>query len=292
MPGTSHRRSIALKRRAFVRAASSPIRVPRPCHTGHAWQRSGILAGRRRRSLAWHAVGSGAKVADLAARLGWSVPRNTSPHWELPKTAEPLLTQKDATRKILDGWLPAPKDALTRADMVRLLDASWLADERLFCAIVPLREDAVKRWRLDATRIAVALVQYRLDQGRLPGPAILIPQYFPQGLPVDPITGQAYRCRLSRPAEADNGSLRAVSIKPTSSCRCRCGPSEINVNNKAQTKQTRHLELGRGINDADRMSRLVARRSAGNFLMERKKCDRPRFAFRQKTKSRFCHNIP
>ncbi len=128
-----------------------------------------------------------------------------TPHWELPASTEDLHTRKDATRKILHAWLPAaagPGSSISRADVAGLLDASWLADERLFCAVAPLREAATRaQWRVDGTRLAVALSLYRLEQGN-PAPALraLVPKYLPMGLPADPYTGQWFHYR-SQPGE-------------------------------------------------------------------------------------------
>src|SRR5439155_13615126 len=90
-----------------------------------------------------------------------------TPHWELPETADELLSDKAATRRIMQGWLPAADGRVSRAQTARLLDASWLADERLFCSIAALRSAATRaRWRVDARRQAVALALYRIDVGQ------------------------------------------------------------------------------------------------------------------------------
>ncbi len=125
-----------------------------------------------------------------------------TPHWQLPEVADDPQTKKDATRKILHGWLPAaegPGAAVTHAQMVRLVDASWLSDERLICSVARLRERATRaRCRVDATRLAITLGLYRLDAGK-PAQDLqdLVPKYLPAGLPTDPYSGQSFRYRIA-----------------------------------------------------------------------------------------------
>jgi hypothetical protein len=88
---------------------------------------------------------------------------------------------------------------MTRADVAHLVDASWLADETLFCAVAPLRSAATRAsWRVDATRQAIALSLYRLDEGK-PAQDLkdLVPKYLPDGLPPDPYSGQPYHYRIA-----------------------------------------------------------------------------------------------
>jgi hypothetical protein len=125
-----------------------------------------------------------------------------TPHWQLPAVAEDPRTKKDTTRKILHGWLPAaegPGAAVTHAQMVRLVDASWLSDERLFCSVARLCEAATRaRCRVDATRLAVTLGLYRLDEGKTAQDLQdLVPKYLPAGLPTDPYCGQSFRYRIA-----------------------------------------------------------------------------------------------
>ncbi len=119
-----------------------------------------------------------------------------TPHWQLSPTSEVLDAHKSATRKILHAWLPA-ESGLRRADLARIVDASWLADERLFLDVTPLRAAAIRaRWRMDATRQAIALSLYQIEQGRPAGNLQdLVPQYLPTGLPIDPYSGQFFRYR-------------------------------------------------------------------------------------------------
>jgi hypothetical protein len=134
-----------------------------------------------------------------------------TPHWQLPIQREGFLTQKSATRKVLDGWLPAaqgPGAGLTHADMVRLVDASWLSDERLFCPVQPLREAATRaRWRVDSTRLVVALSLYRTENGKSAQELRdLVPKYFPAGVPADPYSGQPFRYGVAPENQRQNGN--------------------------------------------------------------------------------------
>jgi hypothetical protein len=134
-----------------------------------------------------------------------------TPHWELPEAGQPLQAKKDATRVILQGWLP-PTPGVDRAHVAKLLDDSWLADERLFCSITNLRSDANRsRWRVDATRQAVALALYHLEHGK-PAAQLedLVPKYLPVGLPTDPYSGENYRCRF----DPINGQATVWSTGP------------------------------------------------------------------------------
>jgi hypothetical protein len=121
-----------------------------------------------------------------------------TPHWELPAATQDPPTERKATLKVLHSWLPAatgPGANLTRADVIRLVDASWLADDRLFCSTATLRNAATRsKWRVDATRLAVALSRYRLNHGK-PAPDLqaLVPRYLPNGLPTDPYSGQSFQ---------------------------------------------------------------------------------------------------
>jgi hypothetical protein len=119
-----------------------------------------------------------------------------TPHWDLPASIEQLRADKNATRAILQHWLPDDDGAgLTRAQLARIVDASWLADEQIFCDADRVRGAAIRaRWRVDATRQAIALSLYRIDNGK-PVQTLqdLVPNYLPGGLPVDPYSGQSYR---------------------------------------------------------------------------------------------------
>ncbi len=134
-----------------------------------------------------------------------------TPHWELPVLTALPQTNKDATQKIIESWLPAAMGSsagMTRTDVSRLVDASWLADERLFCSVLPLRNAATRaQWRVDATRQAIALALHQLELGK-PAQNLqdLVPNYFPAGLPMDPYSGLVFRYRIApdnEPAIAD-----------------------------------------------------------------------------------------
>jgi hypothetical protein len=124
-----------------------------------------------------------------------------TPHWELPSNAGEPGVGTPTTRKILAGWLPAvdgPGSSLTAGRLARLLDASWLSDEQLFAAVVPLRSAATRaRWRVDACRLRVALGLYQLREGK-PAQRLadLVPNYL-RALPIDPYSGRAIRYRIS-----------------------------------------------------------------------------------------------
>ena len=117
-----------------------------------------------------------------------------TPHWQQPANSEPLPTEKAATQRILQSWL-GDDTSLTRAHVARLLDRSWLADERLFVSVVRLRDAATRaRWRVDAKRQAIALALFRIEEGKpVNDLQDLVPKYFPSGLPIDAYSGATYR---------------------------------------------------------------------------------------------------
>jgi len=136
-----------------------------------------------------------------------------TPHWELPTGADELQTIKPQTRDILQDWLPDENGrgaAASRRRTARILDRSWLADERLFASVTRLRNAATRaRWNVDATRQAVAVGLYRLDEGKPPQDLqVLVPRYFKSGLPIDPYSGEPFRYR------ADNGKAIVWSTGP------------------------------------------------------------------------------
>jgi hypothetical protein len=130
-----------------------------------------------------------------------------TPYWQLPETAAELESGKGTTPPILLGWLPAaegPGSSLTSARLAKLLNASWLSDERLFSPVVRLRAAATRaRWRLDSRRLEAALGLYQLREGKAaPTLDALVPNYLPK-LPVDPYSGQAFRYRISKGEEIE-----------------------------------------------------------------------------------------
>lgn len=124
-----------------------------------------------------------------------------TPYWQLPEAAEELKAGKDSTCRLLRGWLPAaeePESSLTATDLARLLDISWLSDDRLITPVVRLRAAATwARWRVAAGRLEVALALYQLREGKSAATlSDLVPNYLPK-LPVDPYSGQPFHYRLS-----------------------------------------------------------------------------------------------
>jgi hypothetical protein len=137
-----------------------------------------------------------------------------TPPWQVPLAPEDPGPATESTRHILQGWLPAaegPGATLTAARLARLLDASWLSDERLYCPVERLRTVATRaRWRVDGVRLAVALALFRVETGQ-PAAKLddLVPKYLPE-LPVDPYSGQAFRYRVSPGEHIDGaGNVRA-----------------------------------------------------------------------------------
>ncbi len=130
-----------------------------------------------------------------------------APSWQPLETGDVPEARKEATRRILRGWLPATEGAgasLTTARLARLLDDSWLADERLFAQVLPLRNAGIhSQWRVDSARLAAALGLYQLQHEKTAQKLEeLVPNYLPK-LPVDPYTGQAFRYRISQGEEIE-----------------------------------------------------------------------------------------
>ena len=130
-----------------------------------------------------------------------------TPHWELRDTTVEVQTRNEVAREVLRGWLPAtegPGASLTLSELASLVDSSWLADERLFAAVVPLRSAANRaRWRVDSCRLTVALGLYQLQEKKTAQTLEdLIPKYMPE-LPVDPYSGKAFNYRISPREEID-----------------------------------------------------------------------------------------
>jgi hypothetical protein len=124
-----------------------------------------------------------------------------TPHWELPQTSTPITSDNETTRDILRGWLPPAAGAgtsITAQELARLLDHSWMSDERLFTAVVPLRMAATRaQWRVDAHRLAVALQLYQIQEGKTAQHLkTLVPKYL-SDVPTDPYSGELFRYRIS-----------------------------------------------------------------------------------------------
>jgi hypothetical protein len=123
-----------------------------------------------------------------------------TPSWQLSPEANPITATKVASHKILKDWLPAMDgQGLSKQQVATWLDQSWLADEQLFPPVAPLRVAATRsRWRVDSSRLVVALSRYRLETGKLARDLDeLAPKYFPGGLPIDPYSGQPFRYRIA-----------------------------------------------------------------------------------------------
>lgn len=124
-----------------------------------------------------------------------------TPHWELPETPAELGNFKETTRQILRGWLPVgdgTEAAVTVVQLARLLDRSWLADERLFVPVEPLRSVATRaRWHVDSCRLQLALGLYQIEKKK-PAAKLqdLVPKFLTE-LPVDPYSGRMFGYRLS-----------------------------------------------------------------------------------------------
>jgi hypothetical protein len=157
-----------------------------------------------------------------------------TPHWQLADAAEEAEGGRTATRLILRGWLPAddgPGATLTRDRLARLLEESWLTDLRLYAPVVPLRAAANRaRWRVDASRLAVALGLYQLREGKSAQKLeALVPNYLPR-LPVDPYSGQAFRYRIStgEVLEIPGGEgLAWVRVPPGQGILWSTGPDRV-----------------------------------------------------------------
>jgi hypothetical protein len=149
-----------------------------------------------------------------------------TPYWELPAAA-PLDVSKDATRTILNDWMPAADGTgASRERVARWFDSSWLADERIFCSLAPLRAAAMRsQWRVDSFRLVMALGHHRIETGNQARELQdLVPKYFPDGLPTDPYSGQPYRFRV---AAANDAGLIPLDIEPGNAVLWSTGPDKI-----------------------------------------------------------------
>jgi hypothetical protein len=150
-----------------------------------------------------------------------------TPPWQLPQTPVAAGAGSETTRQILHGWLPAAEGrgaSITRDQLARQLDASWLSDEHLYCPVVPLRTMATRaRWRLDASRQAVALALLRAETGK-PAQALadLVPKYLPE-LPIDPYSGQPFRYRVSAGEQIEN----VGDVRPDQGVLWSTGPDRL-----------------------------------------------------------------
>jgi hypothetical protein len=202
-------------------AAETP--PPLDCLQTECYRSNGVLANPNLWKFATGPAGAGgiperplAGAITLALTMPWESERKTrlwqivwagsfravaTPHWQLPPGGEPAGS-KNQTRHIMRGWLPAkagPDASVTEERLARWLDESWLADERLFCPVARLRADATRgQWRVSAARLTIALGLYQILEGKTAGKLVdLVPKYLPDGVPIDPYSGQAFGYRIS-----------------------------------------------------------------------------------------------
>jgi hypothetical protein len=157
-----------------------------------------------------------------------------APSWQPLEARDAAQARKESTRRILRGWLPAGAGAgasLTAERLVRLLDDSWVSDERLFPPVLPLRIAGIQsQWRVDGARLAVALGLYQLQEGKTAQQLEdLVPKYLPK-LPVDPYTGQGFHYRISQGEElefAGPGWQRKVNVQPGQGIIWSTGPDRV-----------------------------------------------------------------
>jgi hypothetical protein len=125
-----------------------------------------------------------------------------APPGRLPDSSKELATAAPTTEKILRHWSPAnegPDSSMTAARLARLLDASWLSDERLFVPVLTLRAAAARsRWRVDSRRLELALLLYQIREKKAAARLEdVVPRYVSK-LPVDPYTGEPFHYRISK----------------------------------------------------------------------------------------------
>jgi hypothetical protein len=159
-----------------------------------------------------------------------------APDWQRPEAAEPVATQKSAPRAILGPWLPG-NDGVDRVRMTRLVDASWLADERLFCTAESLRVAALRsRVRVDTTRLAIAVALHRMEERQAPERLDDLAKRFPGQMPIDPYSGRPYgydkglataRIWSTGPDRVDDGGLRDGEDVPDDDVRWRTGKLDL-----------------------------------------------------------------
>jgi hypothetical protein len=174
--------------------AGGPQRIPEP------WLTRGLVLSMElpweseRKTRLWQAVWAG-----LFRTI-------ETPHWQLPQDAAVLIDATPATQRILRGWLPAADgSSLTGVQLARLLDASWLSNERLFCPVEQLHAAASRsHWQVEARRQAAALQLYQLEERKIAQKLDdLVPKYLPV-LPVDPYSGKAFSYRISAGEQIEN----------------------------------------------------------------------------------------
>jgi hypothetical protein len=148
-----------------------------------------------------------------------------TPHWQLAELPA------DDDGGILAGWLPAD-DGLSRGELIRLMRASWLTDEKLFAPLLPLRQAATRsRWRVDAVRQAAALRLYQFREGKTAQKLDdLVPKCLPE-LPVDPYSGKVYQYRISKGENVefpgDGRNLGQHFVQPGDGILWSTGPDRV-----------------------------------------------------------------
>ena len=159
-----------------------------------------------------------------------------TPDWKLAEASQLPATRKSMTHNILNPWLPGD-DGVSRDHMTRLLDSSWLADERLFCTANTLRSAALRsRVRVDLARLTIALALHRMEAGGPPDHLGKLSKLFPGGDPIDPYAGQAYRYSKvpadtrvwsTGPDRVDDGGVRDGENVPDDDPRWRTGKLDL-----------------------------------------------------------------
>lgn len=160
---------------------SGPTRVPEP------WLVAGITMSlnlpweTERKERLWRAVWSG-------------LFRNIqTPQWKLPAEANLVFGKKDATRRILRGWMQPADASLSATTLADWLDDSWLADDKLFTNVASLRTAGMhSAWQIEATRIKTAMALYQVQEGKAARTMEdLVPRYLPESV-MDPYTGRVF----------------------------------------------------------------------------------------------------
>jgi hypothetical protein len=166
-----------------------------------------------------------------------------TPHWQLPDPLDggkTIRAEKEASRQILQSWLPptdGPAASWTIDRLASTLDQSWLADEKLFCSVKPLRLAGTHaRWRIDSARLAVALGLYQITEGKTAAKlADLVPKYLPK-LPVDPYSGQDFHYRISKGEQVAMGA-KEIQVLPGQAILWSTGPDRIDHGGKKHGAQ-------------------------------------------------------
>lgn len=130
-----------------------------------------------------------------------------TPYWELPEPTDPVRFATPRETRFLRDWLPTaqgPDAGITAARVTQLLDDSWLGNSSLYCEVDHLRATATRsRSRVEATRLALAVLLYQLREDKTPGKLEdLVPKCLPE-LPIDPYSGVSFGYRVSQGEEIE-----------------------------------------------------------------------------------------